>query len=173
MATSQPNEQPIHEPAVFGVGFLLSTLGFRSHTVWAERLAPFGLDARQAAMLLQIARAEGRSQQALARALKIPPSRVVALVDELERRHLLRRRGDRTDRRVRTLHLTPEGRTMVQRLAELSVEHESWLCGARGAGMRATRRTSEEGRRRAGAVRHGACGPRRWRVEAGLTPKGA
>jgi DNA-binding MarR family transcriptional regulator len=128
MATSPPNEQPVDKQPVFGVGFLLSTLGFRSHAGWAERLAPLGLDARQAAMLLQIARAEGRSQQALARALKIPPSRVVTLVDELERRQLLRRRGDPSDRRVRTLHLTPEGRTMVQRLAEQSVEHESWLC---------------------------------------------
>src|SRR4030095_2718749 len=116
------NEQPVDKQAVFGVGFLLSTLGFRSHAAWAERLAPLGLDARQAAILLQIARAEGRSQQALARALKIPPSRVVALVDELERRRLLRRRSDPTDRRVRTLHLTSEGRTMVQRLAEISVE---------------------------------------------------
>jgi DNA-binding MarR family transcriptional regulator len=128
MATSPPNEQPVYEEPVFGVGFLLSTLGFRSHAVWAERLSSLGLDARQAAMLLQIARAEGRSQQALARALKIPPSRVVALVDELEHRQLLRRRSDPTDRRVRTLHLTSEGRTMVQRLAEISVEHESWLC---------------------------------------------
>jgi MarR family transcriptional regulator for hemolysin len=53
---------------------------------------------------------------------------VVALDDELERRRLLRRRGDPADRRVRSLHLTLDGRTMVQRLAELSVEHESWLC---------------------------------------------
>src|SRR5207248_446574 len=47
MATSHPREQP-----VFGVAFFLSTLGFRSHAVWAERLVPLGLDSRQAAMLL-------------------------------------------------------------------------------------------------------------------------
>jgi hypothetical protein len=61
LGTSSPNEQPVDKQPAFGVGFLLSTLGFRSHAIWAGRLAPLGLDARQAAMLLQIARAEGRS----------------------------------------------------------------------------------------------------------------
>src|SRR5438874_13701105 len=123
MADSRPSELP-----EYGVGFLLSTLGFHSHAVWAERLLPLGLDSRQAAMLLQVAAAEGQPQQALARALKIPPSRVVALVDELERRRLLRRRGDPADRRVRTLHLTAQGKQMVRRLTEASAAHEDGLC---------------------------------------------
>jgi DNA-binding MarR family transcriptional regulator len=111
----------------YGVGFFLSTLGFRSHAVWAERLAPLGLDSRQAAMLLHVAGAEGQSQQALAQALKIAPSRVVALVDDLERRRLISRRSDPADRRVRTLHLTSEGWAMVEQLAALSAAHEEGL----------------------------------------------
>src|SRR5438067_13435530 len=123
MADSSPIELPD-----YGVGFLLSTLGFHSHAVWAERLAPLGLDNRQAAMLLQVAAAEGQPQLALARALKIPPSRVVALVDDLERRLLLQRRSDPADRRVRTLHLTPQGRQMARQLAQASAAHELALC---------------------------------------------
>jgi DNA-binding MarR family transcriptional regulator len=107
---------------------LLSTLGWRSHALWAERLVPLGLDSRQAAMMRHVAGAEGQSQQALAQALQIPPSRVVALVDALERRGLLRRQGDPADRRVRTLHLTAEGRSMVHALAEVSAAHEQGLC---------------------------------------------
>jgi len=122
MATPPANDRPI-----FGVGFFLSTLGFRSHEMWAERLVPLGLDSRQAAMLLNVARAEGRSQQALAQALKIPPSRVVVLVDDLERRNLLQRRADPADRRIRLLHLTPDGRAMVERLARVAAEHDDWL----------------------------------------------
>jgi DNA-binding MarR family transcriptional regulator len=121
----------------YGVGFLLSTLGFQSHAVWAERLEPIGLDSRQAAMLLQVAAAEGQPQLALARALKIPPSRVVALVDDLERRRLLRRRSDPTDRRIRMLHLTAQGRDMVRRLTELCKAHEEWTCAGLDAGDRA------------------------------------
>jgi DNA-binding MarR family transcriptional regulator len=122
MATTDRDER-----SIFGLGFFLSTLGYRSHAIWAERLVPLGLDSRQAAMLLHIAGAEGRSQQALARAMKIPPSRVVTHVDELERRGLLRRHAAPSDRRVRTLHLTPEGRSMVRRLAVVSDEHEDGL----------------------------------------------
>ncbi len=79
-------------------------------------------------MLLQVAAAEGSPQLTLARSLKIPPSRVVALVDDLEQRHLLGRRGNPADRRVRTLHLTPQGREMVRRLTELCKAHEDWTC---------------------------------------------
>jgi len=117
-----PTELPEH-----GVGFFLSTLGYRSHELWEGRLAPLGLSSRQANMLLQVAAAEGRPQLDLARALRIPPSRVVSLVDDLERRRLLRRRGDPTDRRVRTLHLTSPGRHMVSRLAAIVAAHEEEL----------------------------------------------
>lgn len=51
----------------------------------------------------------------------------MTLVDELERRHLLRRRSDPTDRRVRTLHLTAKGRALVRRLVEITNAHEAWL----------------------------------------------
>jgi DNA-binding MarR family transcriptional regulator len=112
----------------YGVGFLLSTLGFHSHAVWATRLEPLGLDSRQAAMLLQIAAQHGKPQQALSRALGIPPSRVVALVDDLEQRKLLRRRADPADRRVRALHLTATGRRVVRELATISAAHEHGLC---------------------------------------------
>jgi DNA-binding MarR family transcriptional regulator len=131
MARSRPVELP-----EYGVGFLLSTLGFQSHAVWAERLQPIELDSRQAAMLLQVAAAQGRPQLALAQALKIPPSRVVALVDDLERRRLLRRRGDPTDRRIRTLHLTAQGWEMVRRLTELCRAHEEWTCSGLDADER-------------------------------------
>jgi MarR family transcriptional regulator, transcriptional regulator for hemolysin len=78
-------------------------------------------------MLLHVAAAEGRPQQLLVRALRIPASRVVALVDDLEHRRLLQRRGDPSDRRVRRLHLTPQGRRVVRQLSELSAAHETAL----------------------------------------------
>jgi DNA-binding MarR family transcriptional regulator len=112
----------------WGVGFFLSTLGYHSHAVWAERLLPLSLDSRQAAILLHVAQAEGLPQQAFAIALRIPPSRVVALVDELEGRRLIVRRTTTSDRRVRTLHLTTRGKTMVRKLVEAEAAHEGALC---------------------------------------------
>jgi DNA-binding MarR family transcriptional regulator len=110
-----------------GLAFLLSTLGWHSHALWSERLARLQLDTRAAAMLLHVASAEGRPQQVLVRALRIPASRVVALVDDLEHRRLLQRRADPSDRRVRRLHLTPQGKRVVRQLSEFSAAHETAL----------------------------------------------
>jgi DNA-binding MarR family transcriptional regulator len=133
---SDPEAPDVVEAPAHRVGFLLSTLGFTSQRRWAERLRPLGLDARQAAMLRHVASIEGRSQQALATALRIPASRVVALVDDLEHRGLLERRPDPRDRRVRALHLTQKGKRLLARVMELSEEHEAEL----SAGLRPAER---------------------------------
>jgi DNA-binding MarR family transcriptional regulator len=111
-----------------GAAFLLSQLGYHSSRLWQGRLAPLGLDPRHVLLLRHVAIAEGRSQQALGEALQIPPSRIVALVDDLEQRGLLRRRPDPRDRRVRTLHLTRDGRRLLGKIMEVGLEHERQLC---------------------------------------------
>jgi DNA-binding MarR family transcriptional regulator len=124
-ASTPPADARLRIP---GVAFLLSQLGYHSSRRWKVRLAPLGLDPRQVMVLRRLAGDEGRSQQALGDALQIPPSRMVALVDALEQRGLLRRRPSPSDRRVRTLHLTKEGRRLLSRVMEISLEHEQELC---------------------------------------------
>jgi DNA-binding MarR family transcriptional regulator len=111
-----------------GVAFLLSQLGFHSTRLWKDRLAPLGIDPRHVVLLHHVAAAEGQSQQALGRAMQIPPSRMVALVDELEREGLLQRRPSPADRRAHALHLTGAGRRLLDRLMQVSAEHETQLC---------------------------------------------
>jgi DNA-binding MarR family transcriptional regulator len=110
-----------------GAAFLLSQLGYHSSRLWQARLAPIGLDPRHVMLLRHVAVEEGRSQQALGEALRIPPSRMVALVDGLEQLGLLRRRPNPDDRRVRTLHLTDDGRRLLDQLMAVSREHERQL----------------------------------------------
>jgi DNA-binding MarR family transcriptional regulator len=128
MTRRKASTPPAEQLRVPGVAFLLSQLGYYSSRRWKVRLAPLGLDPRQVMVLRRLAGDEGRSQQALGDALQIPPSRMVALVDALEQRGLLRRRPSPSDRRVRTLHLTKEGRWLLGDLVEISVEHEQQLC---------------------------------------------
>jgi DNA-binding MarR family transcriptional regulator len=111
-----------------GAAFLLSQLGYHSSRLWQARLAPLGLDPRHVMLLRHVAVEEGRSQQALGEALQIPPSRMVALVDALERRDLLRRRPHPDDRRVRALYLTAGGRRLLGEVMEISLAHERQLC---------------------------------------------
>jgi DNA-binding MarR family transcriptional regulator len=110
-----------------GIGFLLSTVGYVVSRAFHDLLAPFDLEPRQFAVLRAIGYAEGQPQQALATRLKIPPSRMVALVDELEERGLLERRPDPGDRRVRTLHVTAAGKRLLRDAFAVAVEHERRL----------------------------------------------
>jgi DNA-binding MarR family transcriptional regulator len=128
MTRRKASTPPAAQLRVPGAAFLLSQLGYHSSRLWQGRLAPLGLDPRHVMLLRHVAIAGGRSQQALGEAVQIPPSRMVALVDALEQRGLLRRRPDPNDRRVRTLHLTRDGRRLLDKVMEISLEHERQLC---------------------------------------------
>jgi DNA-binding MarR family transcriptional regulator len=113
-----------------GVAFLLAQLGFHSTRLWKDRLAPLGVDPRHVVLLRHVAAAEGQSQQALGKAMQIPSSRMVTLVDELEQAGLLQRRPSPSDRRAHALHLTGDGRRLLDRLMHVSADHETQLCAA-------------------------------------------
>jgi DNA-binding MarR family transcriptional regulator len=128
---------PLTEAQAFTtVGFLLSQLGAANARRFRDVLAPTGLEPRQFAVLRHLAQSEGRSQQALADHLAIPPSRMVALIDELEERGLVERRPNPEDRRARALFLTRAGRRVLGRATTLGLDHEAALCSVLGPGER-------------------------------------
>jgi DNA-binding MarR family transcriptional regulator len=110
------------------VGFLLSQLGSVVARRFRQTLIPVGLEPRQFLVLRHVGVREGWSQQALAETLNIPPSRMVAIVDELERRGILERRLHPTDRRARTLHVTAEGRRIFGEAVRLAIGFERSIC---------------------------------------------
>ena len=109
------------------LAFLLSQVGIHASRRFAERIAEVDLNPPLFRILNLIDAAEGRSQQAIGEAIQIPPSRMVALVDELEVRGLVERRPDPGDRRVRALYLTRKGRNSLSRGRELATAHEEEL----------------------------------------------
>jgi DNA-binding MarR family transcriptional regulator len=121
-----------------GIGFLLSQLGGQSSKRWSERLDQLGLEPREVMVFRFVAMAEGRSQTEIARAIGLPASRIVALVDRLEERGWVERRTSAGDRRAHALHLTPRGRDLFGQVAELSAEHEADLVRGLSAKDRAT-----------------------------------
>jgi len=118
------------------VGFLISQLGFQSSRRFADRLEPLDLNPRTFALLRHIEAAEGEPQHALAEALRVPPSRMVALLDELEERGLVERRPHPTDRRARSLYLTSAGRRLLEKAKKVAAEHEAELCADLSAAER-------------------------------------
>ena len=110
------------------VGYSLSQLGFETARRFGEIIATAGLEPRQFALLRAVARSDGQSQQALAEHLHIPASTMVAVVDSLEHAGLLERRLHASDRRTRTIHLTPDGVDVLARASTLAWSWESVIC---------------------------------------------
>jgi DNA-binding MarR family transcriptional regulator len=107
-----------------GIAFNLSSLGYAVSKRFKGILEPFDLHPREFAVLRAVGVLDGRTQQALADELQIPRSRMVSIVDELERRGLIERRPNPADRRVRELHLTGEGRMVLKRAFAEAIAYE-------------------------------------------------
>lgn len=118
------------------LAFLLSQVGIHASRQFAERIAAAGLNPPLFRVLNLVDAAEGQSQQAIGAAIDVPPSRMVALVDELEREGLVERRPDPEDRRVRALYLTRKGRKALTRGREIAKQHEDELTQGLGASDR-------------------------------------
>jgi DNA-binding MarR family transcriptional regulator len=75
---------------------------------------------RQAAVMLYIARNEGVSQTEVANWLDLEPIALVRILDKLNEEALVERRAHPTDRRVRTLWLTPAARSVVTQILAIN-----------------------------------------------------
>ena len=135
-SSTKPARERSSQRPFRAVGFLLSQLGFQTSKRFAERLAPLELTPRTFALLRHIESDEGRSQHALAELLRVPPSRMVTLLDELEKRGLVERRPHPTDRRARSLYLTAAGKRLLGKAKKAGAEHEKELTAGLSAAER-------------------------------------
>jgi DNA-binding MarR family transcriptional regulator len=126
------------DPGPAGVAFLVAQVGGLAAARFAERLQPLGMDPPQAGLLRAIAEAPGRSQQALSTQLGLLPSRLVALVDELETEGLVERRRNPRDRRHHALHVTPMGEERLAALGRQARAHGESLLAPLSERERAT-----------------------------------
>lgn len=124
------------DKAPSSLAFLLSQVGIYASGRFAERLAALDLHPPQFRVLNMVDVAEGQSQQAIGEAIGAPPSRMVAIVDELEQAGLVERRPHPSDRRIRALYLTPKGRRLLGRGRKLAAEHEEELTRGMSASER-------------------------------------
>jgi MarR family transcriptional regulator for hemolysin len=92
-------------------GFRISLIARRLRQAVDVELRAYGLTEATWRPLVYVARlGAGVRQKELAVALGIEGPSLVRLLDGLERRGLIERRADGTDRRARGIHLTADGR---------------------------------------------------------------
>jgi DNA-binding MarR family transcriptional regulator len=131
-------ERSTHRGPSGRVGFLLSQVGALAAAQFAERLATLGVQPGDIGILRLITVEEGLSQQTLAGKLGVGPSRVVALIDELEQKGLVTRERSTKDRRNYELQLTDAGRNVMARMREIGSAHEEDVVHALNASERRT-----------------------------------
>jgi DNA-binding MarR family transcriptional regulator len=113
-----------------GPAFLLAQLGAHAASQFAERLKVLDLAPADTGILRLLRVASGLSQQELAGKLGIHPSRLVAVLDNLEKRGYLERRPNPDDRRLYSLHLTKGGEEVLGRIGKVAREHQDALLAA-------------------------------------------
>jgi len=110
--------------------FLLAQVGAHAASRFASRLRELELVPAHAGILRVIAAGSGISQQELASRLGMVPSRLVALIDELEALGLVERRDNADDRRVYALHVTEKGAKMMTDIGRVARAHDDAICAA-------------------------------------------
>jgi DNA-binding MarR family transcriptional regulator len=112
------------------LAFLLAQVGGHAASQFAERLAVLQLTPPDAGILRLLGISAGVSQQELSGKLGIHPSRLVAILDELERRGFVQRNPNMNDRRQHALHLTEDGRKVLDEIGLIGRQHQKALCAA-------------------------------------------
>ena len=118
-------------------GFLVARLARRLRSAVDAELRAIGLTEATWRPLVYLRRlGDGVRQKELATALSIEGPSLVRLLDSLERRGLIERREDESDRRARGIHLTRSGRDLAVRAAKVgNAIQERLLAGVPAADL--------------------------------------
>ena len=123
-STSVPEAptRPIHRVAqelTASSGFLLARLGFGFKARAIETAEQAGFELYDYSVLAILAEGDSEAQATIADALALDPSRLVALLDSLEKRELVTRQRDPLDRRRHVVSITAAGKRELSHLREL------------------------------------------------------
>lgn len=116
---------------------MLSVLGAIETRRFGELMSAFGLEPRSFGVLRVLFESGPSTQHALAMALSIPDSTMVALIDGLQEARLVVREPHPDDRRAWQVSLTEAGHQVVTRATARAWEHESEITGGLGEEGRA------------------------------------
>ena len=87
-------------------------------TRFDQRARARGMTRAQWVILARVNAKPGLSQNELAAILEVEPISVGRLIDRLEARGLVERRGDPADRRIRRLHLLPAAEPILEEISK-------------------------------------------------------
>ena len=107
------------------IGYTITDVGRLLRTVFERRVRGFGLTRAQWLIIARLHRRPGLSQSEIADLLEIEKAPAGRLVERMEAKNWLQRRGDAKDKRINRLHLTSKGNRLhaaIWPIAEATVE---------------------------------------------------
>lgn len=113
-----------------GVAILLAQVGAHATERFAARVGELGLTPAHVGVLRAVARRPGLSQQELAADLRVLPSKIVTLVDELEARGVIERHRGTADRRQYALQLSARAQHDLARVRQAVAAHDQDITAA-------------------------------------------
>jgi DNA-binding MarR family transcriptional regulator len=137
---NQPKRKlaPVSTEASSGVdlhdvlGYLLKHVNRKFTALTDAALAPFGIDGKDFGTLRVLAHREPASQLEVAQTLGIDRTTMVALLDALEHKGIVRRQPDPADRRRNVVELTEQGATAYDAAMVAYREAENTFLAALG-----------------------------------------
>lgn len=122
---------------MLGVNLGLLEVAERLRQKWAAHAAAAGLSTAQVNALLTLVPGEALPMRSLAARLDYDASNLSTLVDRLERHGAVERRPDSSDRRVKALALTAEGKRLREAFWRDLVEDQGPLAPLTDSDLRA------------------------------------
>ena len=112
------------------IGYQLRLAQLAVFDDFAADLKEFDISPGRFGVLVLISANPGMTQSLLAAATQLDRSTMVAVIDQLEARHLVERRASPTDRRSNALVLTEDGEKLLKQLKRRIKQHEARIANA-------------------------------------------
>jgi DNA-binding MarR family transcriptional regulator len=104
--------------------YLLNRAGARIAGAFSEEVRPLGATLQTWRVLAALRERDGRRMGDLSETTSIEVSTLTRLVDNMEKKGLVARRRAVADARAVTLHATPAGRRLTQRILPIAERYE-------------------------------------------------
>jgi DNA-binding MarR family transcriptional regulator len=103
-------------------GHLIRRLNQIAVGLFVQETETLGVTPMQYAALQTVQQTPGMDQRTLGRAIALDASTTGGVVDRLEARQLIERRASPSDRRVRLLHVTPQGNALLEQITPMMLQ---------------------------------------------------
>jgi DNA-binding MarR family transcriptional regulator len=107
------------------VPYLLNRAGARIATAFGDEMRPLGATLQIWRVLAALREKDGRRMSELAATTSIEVSTLTRLADGMEAKELISRRRDTRDARVVTVHVTPAGKRLTQKILPIADRYET------------------------------------------------